>query len=104
MSRGCPGNDRLLKMFFFYLPKNPYIFVSIHSVDGYKEKVSCFQMIQIKKCRRRICSNLSDFVQIWNISNIGNEKSVKLNLFYIFKFGFDWLHRIMLNGTCLKLI
>ena len=65
MSRGCPGNDRFLKMFFFIYRKIlTYLSQFIQFSDGYKEKVSCLQMIQIKKCRRRICSNLADFVQI----------------------------------------
>ena len=66
MSRGCPGNDRFLKIFFFFIYRKILTYLSqfIQFSDGYKEKVSCLQMIQIRKRRRRICSNLADFVQI----------------------------------------
>ena len=45
-------------------------------------------------------SNLAYFAHIWNISDIScHNMSLKLNLLFISKFRFDWVHGKMLNNT-----
>ena len=59
----------------------------------------CFK----KRNVRGICSNISYFVHIRNISNIAcHEKSLKFNLFFISKFKFDRVQGKMFNDTHLK--
>ena len=106
----------------FWKSCNAYISKSLHIHFNTSQNASLISLLDslvIVTNKGRLLPNVSNketdggirynlfayFVHIWNISNIACHKELSnLNLLFISKFRFDWVHRKMVNDIHLMIV